>query len=261
MKKIIVHHHIFKNSGTTFDEMLKQAFKENAVFEDSKFPFFRYTPFQIEKILFNLSKTSIKSISSHQFPHVTSDIKIKDFEPLSITFLRDPILRIRSIFNFKKKYFDKTITSKNAQNNSFAKWIEITANNKQQLVHINNSQCSFFSANNDGRPDREYTGMEYIYNFDLCKENLKKYFFCGITEEFENSINFLNVKLQKKEIKELNLVSAKNTTSKNLNKPIAERHAEIKDEIGDELFSFLLYLNRQDSELVELCKKQFLFNK
>lgn len=258
MSPFIIHHHIFKNSGTSFDKILELNFGKQAFFEDSKFPFFRYTSFQVEKIINSLKE--YKSISSHQFPHPYTNeydlVKTKSI--YSITFLRDPITRVKSIYSFKKKNNDPSITSKNAQKYNFKDWLAHSIEDQFERVHVSNSQCSFFSIDCNGKPIKRKDGTSFIYDMDIAKKQLSKFFFCGITEDFDESISQLNNKLESKGVAKLEFGNVReNVTSTNFNDTQEVRIEKIFNEIGEDLTKELTKINQQDIELRNYAKNTF----
>lgn len=255
MRHTLVHHHIFKNSGTTFDNCLKNSFSNDCFFVDSEFPFFRFTKFQINKIC-NSLKTA-QSISSHQF--VSLPDNTKDVTYYSITFLRNPFLRIRSIYNFKKKINDGTTISNWAQEMSFSDWLEACILDKHEILHVNNSQSSFFCTDYDGKPLRKKNQEGFFtYDIEICKKTLDDYFFCGLTENFSISISTLNKKLEKIGIKQLKESKPENVTISDINLSVHDRVDSIKKEIGKNLFDKLQMLNEQDLILCNYVKDKFL---
>jgi len=259
MTPLIIHHHIFKNSGTSFDQILKLNFGNTAFFEDSRFPFFRYTSYQVEKIISTLH--AFKSISSHQFPHpyINEYDLVKDRAILSVTFLRDPITRVKSIYGFKKKYADDSKTSENAQKYNFKDWLKYSVEDKFERVHVSNSQCSFFSIDQNGKAIKKSKDNAFIYDLKLAKKNLSKFFFCGITENFENSIHQLNKNLEDVGVSKLKHRNVReNVTTTNFNDSLETRIEKIFDEIGEELAKELLKINQQDIELRDFASKKFL---
>ncbi len=262
MKPIIIHHHIFKNSGTSFDQILIDNYGKDAFFEDNKFPFFRYTSFQIEKIVQSIK--SFRSISSHQFPHPFSNKYkfIKNRDVYSVTFLRDPITRVKSIYSFKRKNRDSSISSRNARKYNFKDWLEISMEDDFERLHVSNSQCSFFSIDDNGKAIKKRDGYCYLYDLDLAKKNLRKFFFCGITEEFEHSVARLNNQLSKNEVDVLKFGNVrKNVTSSNLDEPINIRIEKVLDELGKSLGKKLLEMNNQDFMLRDYAKELFFDDK
>ena len=90
------------------------------------------------------------------------------------------------------------------------------------------------------------------------KKTLRKFFFCGITEEFEDSVTCLNNQLKKNGVDILKFGNVrKNVTSSNLDDPIDIRIEKILDELGKSLGEKLLEMNNQDFMLRDYAKKLF----
>ena len=86
-----------------------------------------------------------------------------------MTFLRDPITRVKSIYSFKRKNRDSSITSRNARKYNFKDWLEISMEDNFERVHVSNSQCSFFSIDDNGKAIKR-DGYRYLYDLDLAKK-------------------------------------------------------------------------------------------
>lgn len=95
MKTVIIHHHIFKNAGTTVDWVLKKNFGDDAVQYDQAGP--QYLSEQdILRVLGG--HPNCRSFSSHQ-SHVQR-IHAADYRFIDIAFVRHPIDRLRSVYDF-----------------------------------------------------------------------------------------------------------------------------------------------------------------
>jgi hypothetical protein len=99
MRYIITHGHIFKNAGTTFDSALEKAFgKDFCDHRDDKA--MRQGGAEYLK-QFILDNPNLKAISSH---HLCNPLPQSDeFKCIPVYFLRNPIERIVSVYNFERK--------------------------------------------------------------------------------------------------------------------------------------------------------------
>lgn len=99
MRYIITHGHIFKNAGTTFDSALEKAFgKDFCDHRDDKA--MRQGGAEYLK-QFILDNPNLKAISSH---HLCTPLpESEEFKCIPVYFIRNPIERIISVYNFEKK--------------------------------------------------------------------------------------------------------------------------------------------------------------
>lgn len=99
MRYIITHGHIFKNAGTTFDSALEKAFgKDFCDHRDDKA--MRQGGAEYLK-QFILDNPNLKAISSH---HLCNPLPESDeFKCIPVYFVRNPIERIISVYNFERK--------------------------------------------------------------------------------------------------------------------------------------------------------------
>ena len=93
-RTVIVHHHIFKNAGTSFNYALRQAFNEDFVEYD--LPESRVIGYDQLKDYIQKHNT-ISAVSGHHIALPTP--QSIHFRTLSSVILRDPLARIKSIYN------------------------------------------------------------------------------------------------------------------------------------------------------------------
>ncbi|MBW7470473.1 sulfotransferase family 2 domain-containing protein [Marinobacter sp. M216] len=99
MRYVITHGHIFKNAGTTFDYALEKAFgKDFCDHRDDKD--MRQGGAEYLK-QFILDNPNLKAISSH---HLCNPLPESDeFKCIPVYFVRNPIDRVLSVYNFERK--------------------------------------------------------------------------------------------------------------------------------------------------------------
>lgn len=99
MRYVITHGHIFKNAGTTFDYALEKAFgKDFCDHRDDKD--MRQGGAEYLK-QFILDNPNLKAISSH---HLCNPLPESDeFKCIPVYFVRNPIERVISVYNFERK--------------------------------------------------------------------------------------------------------------------------------------------------------------
>ena len=98
MRTVIIHYHIYKNAGTSFDHVLGHNFGDRHELFDGPFPFFTIDQEQLDRII--MRRPQAVAFSSHQImlPPPSS----LDYRALAAIFVRNPFLRIASIYRFKR---------------------------------------------------------------------------------------------------------------------------------------------------------------
>lgn len=138
-RNIIIHVHIFKNAGSTFDWSLNRNFEYKFIDHRDNIPMIKD---KISYLINYLEKNPhIKALSSH---HIHFEIKtIKNYQFHKVYFLRDPILRAKSVYTFEKKQSNSdTPGSKKAKQLSFKDFISWYLEDDSPRT-IQNSQTAF----------------------------------------------------------------------------------------------------------------------
>ena len=254
MKKrnVICHYHIFKNSGTTFDELLKHNYAERHVSFDGPFPYFVIEQNQFESIIMRSSNTI--AFSSHQIrlPVPTS----LDFVALPVIFIRHPLLRARSIYKFKGKTDDNTPMSKIARSMSFDQWVIHCLSDAQLIRQISNAQTGFLSGVYQWKRQSRRTTNEMEFDIHQAMRNIENVPLLGRTEYFDNDIKRFPEILAQYDIEfKIPKVKPQNVTSPDLDKPLVDRLEQARSSLSEENYDKLMAANSQDLFLFEHVSK------
>ena len=227
-RKIILHYHLFKNAGTSLDAALKEAFGEDN-WATKEFP---NNPKINKEGLKNwiICNPEVVCFSSHTA--FLPPPKIEDIDIFPIIFLRNPIDRIVSAYNFERKQNAETFGSVLARNTDLKGYIEI------RLSIPNDRQCRNFHTHRLAMMYPEAEGDE----FKRAKKAIKELPFIGLVEEFDKSINILNEKLSEFGFE------GKSIGVKSLNKWKEQKQTDIID------FEKLIVANSFDLTLFKLLK-------
>ncbi|MFC0342332.1 hypothetical protein [Paracoccus niistensis] len=98
MRTVILHYHIYKNAGTSFDHVLTHNFGGRHELFDGPFSFFTIDQDQLDRII--MRRPNAVAFSSHQI--VLPAPSSLDYRALAAIFVRNPFLRIASIYRFKR---------------------------------------------------------------------------------------------------------------------------------------------------------------
>lgn len=246
---VLVHYHIFKNAGTSIDLALRESFGE------------RWTTFEGEhahdiKSHLDLCKyislnDAVRAVSTHLArPHNG----VSEIRP--IAFLRHPILRMRSVYEFTRLNDGQT-SNHVAQDRNFAGYLEwcfgegrrsggVVIRN-YQVVHL--SQASF-------RSDSILNAEAELCDLAYARELISLWGFIGIVEHYASSCHKY-VHMYKDIFPELELkLHHENKTRGDLRR-LDIQISDIKDEIGQSLYDRALMENQFDLELYDWATRQF----
>lgn len=279
MRKVIVHYHIYKNAGTSFDHVLDHNFAGRHETFDGPFPFFTIDQEQLDRII--LRRPHTVAFSSHQItlPAPSS----LDYRPLCAVFLRNPFLRIASIYRFKRGpetadgtpiallppdqqapaleqagahvelagQFDTTSTGLAAQQMDFAGWLDHCLTSRTEIVHVSNAQTRFLSGVPRARPllRRDAAGM--TYDLTTALRNLSGIDLLGRTEQFETDVARFAAILANHGIPLTVPEDTRKNVTQGHDRSTAERVESLLSALPGALRQRIEAANRQDSQLYE----------
>lgn len=243
MRTIICHYHIYKNSGTSFDALLAENYGDRHLCFDGPFPFFTIDQDQFARVIDR--KTNVVAFSSHQtqLPVPTS----LDFHVIPVVFIRHPLLRIQSIYKFKKLTDDGTLTSKNAQEMNFEDWLVHCFLDKQEITHVSNAQTRLLGAAYRQKPLMRRKPHAMEYDIQQALRNIESVRLLARTEFFNQDVKRFPEILKTYGVEFRFVESApENVTSKTHNMPINERLDEIREGLSEGVYKKLIMANKQD---------------
>ena len=216
MRTVILHHHVYKNAGTSFDHVLTHNFGDRHELFDGPYPFFTIDQEQLDRII--TRRAQAVAFSSHQIilPPPTS----LDYRPLSAIFVRHPLLRIASMYRFKRgpettdgtplgllslgdrlralkeallpqelaDNLDTTTTAHAARAHDLAGWIEYCLNSPAEISHVSNAQTRFFASPYRTRPSIRRTPQAINYDLQTALRTIAGVELLGRTEHFEDDV-------------------------------------------------------------------------
>ena len=246
-KPVVIHYHIYKNAGTSVDAMLEKSFGA------------KWSPFegadandvQSSTALGNFlrARPDIEAVSTH-----LGRPPLPWPECLPIVFLRHPILRAWSVYEFARQDVSQPY-SEIAMQRSFADYVRWALDGEGNGLVIRNYQVAHLS-------DASYRLVDAYLNradADDLREScdlLAGWGIVGIVERFATSCALFQAAYGKR-APALNLEPL--WLNRSNMKTIAFEHqlAEIQDQIGESLYTKLLEHNDLDMKLYQFgCKLQ-----
>jgi hypothetical protein len=242
-RNIIIHYHLFKNAGSSLDLTLKNNFGDSWVEKESAHADSPWLPAEIEKFLSD--NRSISVLSSHTAQLPLPNLSNSVFYP--IIFIRHPIDRVISIFNFEKNQLIDTEGSVMARRMSIGEFIEWRLSKPEDRAIRNFQALRLASAVQDETLDEANRAIEAIKSLP----------FIGLVDQYDQSLTklenwlrpaFPSIKLEP---------YRENATGNSINS-IDERLQALKHEIGIDLFSRLVKENEIDLEIYKLTQDYYL---
>jgi hypothetical protein len=248
MRKVICHYHIYKNSGTSFDTLLTNNFGDKHVLFDGPFPFFCIDQEQLLNVIER--RPGAAAFSSHQIQlpvPVSLDIQV-----LPVVFVRHPILRIQSIYNFKRKYYDGTITSKNARSMSFDQWANYCLGDNLEIGQVSNTQTRMIGGTYRNRSLKRRKGMVLESDLQQALRNIVSVELLARTEFFDHDVSRFPAILKAHGIEfSFEQIGVQNSTRSDQHLSIEQRLDSIRESVSGELYRKLEEANNQDIQLFD----------
>lgn len=249
-RQVIVHYHLFKNAGSTIDHILQNNFGNGWLPFDGEKAHSRIQAPEIEQLI--LQHPEVQAVSSHNA--VLPIPAIAGISIAPIVFLRHPLDRVRSIYDFERKQGQKSgPVSQGAEHaskldfNDYIKWRFDTC--KNGVTH--NYHTAWLL--HDPRFNRfEITQKD----FELAVQNLKELPFFGLVERFDDSLKLLSQHLTNIGIHITTDYQVKNST-KHREKPMADKLDSLRENIGDDIWSQIVSRNHWDLELYKAAQELF----
>jgi hypothetical protein len=244
MKNYIFHGHIFKNAGTTFDSFLTKNFGD-AFIEDREDIRVRKEPQYIQNLL--SERPEACAFSSHSL--YRRPVPNHDQRFFFIYFLRHPLDRALSVYNFERKQpGEVSLGAKMAKNMDFNEYI-LWRMRPDVPAAIRNQQTIYLSGmgpNENNINQRFLSALEWVSRCSTV----------GVVDEFAMSLArivqvlnpFFDFPVVEVDIK--NVQVAPDSTK------IRDSIASIKSRLDDEVFVKLRDANRMDYLLYTFAKSQ-----
>ena len=245
-RPVIVHYHLFKNAGTSVDRILQRNFPDNQWAEIEGENNKKMQPEEIVDFIRN--NPQLKAVSSHTA--VVNIPELEDIEILPIFFMRHPIDRIRSAYDFERKQDANTPGAINAKTMDFQGYMQ------WRLSSANPWQVSDFHA----MRLKDFHSFTPAKQRDLFLPRAKAALYAlpvtGLVEQFQSSMERYSEYLKPYfpdfvvENVRVNVTTSKKASLEdNLN--------AFKKRIGAETYTQLLDVNKDDFILYESIKSEY----
>lgn len=231
-RPVILHAHIFKNAGTSVDNILKYnygkqfvdhrdsdklAAGKQAFLED----YFRHNP-------------KIIAFASHHLP-----LPLQVMPGLNhciIMMLRHPIIRVGSVYRFEHIQRVNNPSAKAAKRYNFADYV------RWHLDQGSKTFCNYFvryCTSTINEPLTEEQRLQYAL------EQSEYFSVLGVVERFAESMTVLQKNLKTKGLDFQIIQSKKNVTDKSA-EHLDDKLVRIEQELGESLYATMLEMNKED---------------
>jgi hypothetical protein len=279
-RSVIVHYHSFKNSGTSFDELLTANYKDDHLCFDGPFP---YTMFNQQELLKVIRRNPSKvAFSSHSIRlPVPTDL---DHNAVAAIFVRHPILRIRSVYGFEMRSAGTTKKIKSALKNtlqgttdttgsttpslhhnpSFNEWVTYLRNDQTMNLNsglLSNSQthmfCGVFGSVGLAKTFLQGSPNSFrMSDLDQAKRNLLAVPLLARTEAYDKDVQRFPKILTQYGIEfTYKDMPAANVTNHESHQPVEKRLEKIREELSEDNWTWMNGANQQDLELYDFCNQ------
>ena len=249
-RNVLLHYHIFKNSGTTFERVLNDNYGDQHISFDGPFPFSHINQDQLSMIVER--HPAAVACSSHQI-HLPVPSSMA-FRAIPIVFIRNPMLRIRSVYFFSRR--QNKLLSTSEQKNSLEgleEWLGSALAGDHNLNQISNLQTGFVSRCYNLPPKRHGIDGRVIYDLQTAINNLSLVPCLARTEHFDIDVASFADTLARFDIPfSYQPKRAENISSPDHGQPISEQLAAMQENLTAATWDKLRWMNHQDLALYDV---------
>ncbi|HEV8691932.1 MAG TPA: hypothetical protein VGQ91_16635 [Ideonella sp.] len=234
---VVFHYHLFKNAGTSVDEMLRLNFGERWVAREFE-P--RGNPALHAKDVANwlLSQPQAIAFSSH-----TAELpppRLPGLRLIPIVLLRHPLDRIASAYAFERRQSGNGFGAVLARHTTLAGYVDV------RLAMAHDRQCRDFHV---GRLCRMFPLGEGS-ELERAQRALAALPFVGLVERFEASMQRL-ARMVREHYPDFRATDVAANSSRDPRLGLQERLAQMREHIGAERYEALLAANAADMALYD----------
>jgi len=253
MRTVIVHYHIFKNSGTSFERLLDENFGDGHLLFDGPFRFSKIDQDELRKVILN---TDYQAYSSHQLNLPVPTLLEVDVEP--VVFVRHPLLRLRSIYEFGRRSPETVRDGDSLADLDFAGWVRLSQRDGPGMAVLSNAQTrNLAGVYRQGALQRRMLDGSFEFDLAQARRNLDSVKLLARTEFFDRDVPRFEVLLEERGIEfRYRRYEPSNRTASDLEQPLAQRLEALREELGEALYAELERYNRQDLELLEYVDRR-----
>jgi hypothetical protein len=246
VRRVLLHYHIFKNAGTTVEDILAHSFFEG---------FARFDAPEYDTVLSNPELTQfvadhprVQAVSSHQIRYPMPEAPGVLF--FDLCFLRDPLDRIRSIYDyFREKPVEGNDSSDLANRYGIGEFLEAAVEQHPWLIQ--DAQVNILAGRGVDDPPAERPGL------DLAMRTMRATAFLGVVDLFEQSLT-AGAHFLRPVFPRFNFAQPPANISAGRGATLSERIASMGAACRPAVWVEVQRLNALDRELVEAARAEVL---
>jgi hypothetical protein len=242
-RSLILHYHMFKNAGTSIDEMLKHNFGSRWGTHEFGGAGARHS--NCEAVGQYLREhPDLVAFSSHTALLPTP--VIKGIAVFPIVFIRNPLDRLHSAYVFERAQMADTAGARLAKEHDFAGYLRelLKAPRMRQARSFQTFRLAMNSARNEGT------------DIQRALRALDELPFVGLVEEFEKSVKRLD-QLLKPVFPDFQAVVMHKNITRSATASLKERRAQIRKSLGRQFLAEVRAANADDLELYRAVKSRY----
>ena len=252
-RNVLIHYHIFKNAGTTFERVLDENFGGQHLAFDGPFSFSQVNQDQLATVIDH--HPSHVAFSSHQiYLPVPSSL---NFRAIPIVFVRHPLLRIRSVYLFSER--NEAGVSPEDTRAALAgleEWVATMLAGDKNRLHLSNLQTGALSRAYNLTPKRKGEGARVCFDLQAAINNLLSVPCLGRTEHFDRDVASFSETLAQFGITFSHRPGkAENVSSPDYDQPAEQQLMAMQNSLTAETWEKLLWMNHQDLALFDVVNE------
>jgi hypothetical protein len=241
-RKVLVHYHLFKNAGSSVDAILQRNFGDRWIKEE--FPPARLVNHQeaIHRVI--LDNPDMAAVSSHTL--VLPPPKIEGVEIFPILFVRHPLDRLKSAYEFERKQEGANFGARLAREHDFAGYV------RGRLAIPRDRSCRDFHVMRLAMavPVQEGTERERAL---MALDRLP---FVGLVEAFAASAQVLQEQVRRM-FPDFQSFESWENSGRPRERSLEARLDAIRQELGEECFALAVEANKEDMILYEAARRRY----
>jgi hypothetical protein len=243
---IILHYHFFKNAGTTLEAILARNLRERYCRLDTTDRDRILTHAELVSFLSERPETC--AVSSHQIRYPAPEAP--GFAFLDLCFLRDPLDRIRSMYDYFREHADPGDPVSDLANNfSLEAYLEQLVEHHSHL--INDVQVRLLTGQSVGDPSPRKKDLERAIAKML---NIS---FLGVVDLFTESV-IAGEHLLRRFLPSFDCTYRPTNVTQGMDNTLPARLQKLRSLCGQPLFEKLVRLNVLDTELVTHAREEVM---
>jgi hypothetical protein len=250
LRQIIVNYHIFKNGGSSVDEILNYNFGSRFAYLEGDTPSSALRPSVLHEFLKD-NENLVAVSSGFLRPSLAQEVDI-----IPIIFLRDPLDRAYSVYSFERRVEIPVPSNKIARQHNFVEYVDWCLNNQEKGgMVITNYQVTHLSPASF-KYDHVYKAKPTEADFNVSLRYLSSIPFVGIVDEFEASMKRISEVCAKRGVT-LRVFPAHTNSSPERTGSLAQRRLELINTLSDSLLRHFNAANLLDEQLYQHFRRKF----